>query len=157
MSTLHPSDPSPAWPPINGTVSFKLRTHQLILPVLLGLLAGTALLYGGLAFTAQPLTLSELAQCVTAAVVASVVVAFLYRRHGVSLTNDALILLGDRRRQIPWTDILRLEVQRSCGVSRLAIYTTDGRCTMLRAPISLFDGEFDQKAQAVVRQWQGSR
>lgn len=142
---------------MNGAASFKLGTLQLVLPVLLGLLAGTALLYGGLSFTAQPMDLSELGQCVMAAIVASAVVAFLYRRHGVSLTEDALVVLGDRRRQIPWTDILRLEVQRTWGVSRVAVYTADGRRAMLRAPMSLFDGEFDQKAQALIQRWQGSR
>ncbi|MGW0419986.1 hypothetical protein [Streptomyces sp. NPDC003015] len=142
---------------MDGAVSFKLETLQLVLPVLLGLLAGTALVYGGLAFTAQPMGLSELGQCVMAAIVASAVVAFLYRRHGVSLTEDALVVLGDRRRQVLWTDILRLEVQRTWGVSRVAVYTADGRRTMLRAPMSLFDGEFDKKAQALIQRWQGSR
>lgn len=142
---------------MNGTVSFRLGTLQLVLPVLLGLLAGTALLYGGLAFTAQPMDLGELGGCVVAAILASAVVAFLYRRHGVSLTDDALVILGDRRRQVPWTDILRLEVQRTWGVSRVAVYTVDGRSAMLRAPMSLFDRDFPHKAQALIQRWQGSR
>ncbi|MFD3584849.1 hypothetical protein [Streptomyces sp. NPDC058683] len=152
---MHPSEPSPAQPP-SGTVSFRLGTLQLALPVLLGFLVGTALLYGGLAFTAQPMELRELGQCLTAAAVAGAVVPFLHRRHGVSLTEDALVVLGERSLRIPWADIRHLEVRRSWGVSHVAVHTADGRRRVLRAPISLLDGEFDRKARIIVERWHHS-
>ncbi|MEU9286878.1 hypothetical protein AB0D57_19740 [Streptomyces sp. NPDC048275] len=98
----------------------------------------------------------ELAPFLWATPVSCAVVALTGRGYGVSLTEEALVLSGDRRRPILRTDILRLEVQRSLGVSLIAVYTTDGRRTMLRAPTSFLDREFDRKAQIVIEWWQGS-
>ncbi|MEU2284653.1 hypothetical protein ABZ614_22375 [Streptomyces sp. NPDC013178] len=74
----------------------------------------------------------------------------------MSLTDEALVLSGDRRRTILRTNIRRLEVQRTLGVSRVAVYTTDGRRTMLRAPMSFLDREFDRKVQILTEWCQGS-
>ncbi|WP_181804622.1 hypothetical protein [Streptomyces shenzhenensis] len=137
--------------------SFKLGTLQLVLPVLLGSLTATALLYVGLAFTSDPMGIGELRQLLLTAVVAGAVVALAYRGHGVSLTEEALVFQGDRRRRIPRTDIIRLEVRRTLGVSRVAVHTVDGRHTMLRAPMSFMDREFDRKAQILSEWSQGGR
>ncbi|MFS8199925.1 hypothetical protein ACLVWQ_14710 [Streptomyces sp. CWNU-52B] len=73
------------------------------------------------------------------------------------MTEDALIVHNDRRQHIPWSDIVRLEVQRTFGVSRVAVYTKDGRRTMLRAPMSFIDKQFDKKAELLIRQWTAKR
>lgn len=136
-------------------ISFKLGVHQLVVPVFLGCLTATAVLYTGLAAGGDLMPISELAQILSATLVSCVVVALTARGHGVSLTEEALVMSGDRRRPIPRTDILRMEVQRSLGVSRVAVYTADGRRTVLRAPMSLLDRDFGRKAQMLSAWWQG--
>jgi hypothetical protein len=137
--------------------SFKLGARQLVSPVLLGCLIATALVYLGLAASGDPMSTGELEPFLWATPLSCAVAALTTRGYGVILTDEALVLIGDRRRRIVRTAILRLEVQRTLGVSRVAVYTTDGRRTMLRAPMSFLDREFDRKVQIITEWWQGSR
>lgn len=97
----------------------------------------------------------ELGQMLLAATAACTVVASTAKGYGVSLTEEALVLGGVRHRTILRASIHRLEVQRSLGVSRIAVYTADGRRTMLRAPMSFLDREFEDKARVITEWWQG--
>ncbi|WP_416974443.1 hypothetical protein [Streptomyces sp. 4F14] len=134
--------------------SFKPAARQLVAPVLLGCLTATALLYAGLAASGDPMGAGELGQMLLAATAACAVVVSTAKGYGVSLTEEALVV-GGRHRPIPRADIHRLEVQRSLGVSRIAVYTADGRRTMLRAPMSFLDREFEHKAGVITAWWQG--
>ncbi|WP_326720726.1 hypothetical protein OHT59_15735 [Streptomyces sp. NBC_00243] len=87
---------------------------------------------------------------------ASAAVTVLTRHHGVILTEEVLVVRGNRRRRIPWTDIIRLEVRRILGVRQVIVHTRDGRATVLHAPTSFVDGQFDQKV-AVLREWWEAR
>ncbi|MFF1678559.1 hypothetical protein ACFVYG_21280 [Streptomyces sp. NPDC058256] len=138
-------------------ITFRQGPLQLALPAFLGLLGGTALVYAGLAFTADPMPLSEVKVCVSAAVVAAAGIALLNRHHGVSLTEEALVVRGNRRRRIPWTDIIRLEVRRVLGVRQVVVHTRDGRRTVLRAPTSFIDGGFDRKVGILTEHWEARR
>ncbi|MCX5560656.1 hypothetical protein [Streptomyces sp. NBC_00038] len=137
-------------------ITFRQGPLQLALPAFLGILGGTALVYAGLALTADPMPLSEVKVCVSAAVVAAAGIALLNRHHGVSLTEEALVMRGNRRRRIPWTDIVQVEVRRTLGVRQVVVHTRDGRATVLRAPMSFVDGQFDRKV-AVLREWWEAR
>lgn len=137
--------------------SFKLGARQLVSPVLLGCLTAMALIYLGLAASGDLMSAGELEPFLWATPVGCAVAAFTARGYGVSLTDEALVLSGDRRRAILRTNIRRLEVQRTLGVSRVAVYTTDGRRTMLPAPMSFLDPEFDRKVQTITEWWQRSR
>ena len=137
--------------------SFKLGARQLVSPVLLGCLTAMALIYLGLAASGDLMSAGELEPFLWATRVGCAVAAFTARGYGVSLTAEALVLSGDRRRAILRTNIRRLEVQRTLGVSRVAVYTTDGRRTMLPAPMSFLDPEFDRKVQTITEWWQRSR
>ena len=116
-----------------------------------------ALIYLGLAASGDLMSAGELEPFLWATPVGCAVAAFTARGYGVSLTDEALVLSGDRRRAILRTNIRRLEVQRTLGVSRVAVYTTDGRRTMLPAPMSFLDPEFDRKVQTITEWWQRSR
>lgn len=136
--------------------SFRLGARQLVLPVLLGCLTATVLLYTGLAVSGDAMAVGELTQILLTALVSCVVVALTARGQGVSLTEEALVFRGDRRPPIPRAAILRLEIQRSLGVGRVVLYTAGGRRTVLRAPMSFLDREFDRKAQIITEWWRGS-
>ena len=130
---------------------------QLVPPILLAALIASAVLYTGLAFTADPMTLDEPWQWLSAASVASVVVPLLLRSDTVTLTPDALVARGRRPRPIARTAVLRLEVRGIMGVRQIIVHTTDGRRTTLHTPTSLLDREFDQKVEVFTRWWQAWR
>ncbi|WP_371580393.1 hypothetical protein [Streptomyces sp. NBC_01314] len=130
---------------------------QSVLPVVLGFLGGTALVYAGLALASDPMGGDRLRQCVSGALTATVVVAVLRRNDEVTLAEDALVVRGTRRRRIPWTGIQRLEVRRILGVRQITVHTTDGRRATLRTPMSFLDKEFDLKVEILTRWWQERR
>ncbi|MFE4965671.1 hypothetical protein [Streptomyces sp. NPDC056660] len=137
-----------------GSVSFRLGAFQLGLAVFFGFLTATAVVHCGLAFTEQPPTRGELAQCLSGAVVAGPAVVLLNRRYGVTLTESDLFLQGDHRQRVPWADVQRIEVAGVLGVRSVAVHTKSGRRKILRAPISLFDRKFDEKVAVVLDHWQ---
>ncbi|MGW0843235.1 hypothetical protein ACWD26_24420 [Streptomyces sp. NPDC002787] len=153
-----PSRPAPATGrPENEVITFKEGTLRATLPVLLGFLAGTALLYAGLALTGDPMGGDTLRQCLSGAVLATVVVSVLRRNDEVTLADDALVVRGTRRRRIPRTGIQRLEVRRILGVRQITVHTTDGHRATLHTPTSFMDREFDQKVETLTRWWQARR
>ncbi|MFD3930084.1 hypothetical protein [Streptomyces sp. NPDC058614] len=135
-------------------ITFRQGLLQLALPFLLAGLVGVGLVYTGLAFTSDPMPLSEVKEFLSAALVATAAVGVLTRHHGVSLTEEALVVRGNRRRLIPWTDIIRLEVRRVLGVRQVVVHTRDGRHTVLRAPTSFIDGGFDRKVEILGEWWE---
>ncbi|MFE7836549.1 hypothetical protein ACFU53_10970 [Streptomyces sp. NPDC057474] len=152
-----PSRPAPVDHGEHETITYKSGTLQSVLPVLLGLLGGTALLYAGLALTSDPMRSDTLRQCLSGALTATVVVAVLRRNDEVALAEDALVVRGTRHRRIPWTGIERLEVRRILGVRQIAVHTTDGRRAMLHTPMSFVDKEFDLKVEILTQWWQARR
>lgn len=101
---MMPSGPAPTGRGENETITYRsgmLQAVLPVLPVLLGFLGGTALLCAGLALTADPMGRDTLRQCLSGAFTATVVVAVLRRGDDVTLTEDALVVRGTRRRRIP--------------------------------------------------------
>ncbi|QYX80184.1 hypothetical protein [Streptomyces akebiae] len=139
------------------TITYRSNLLQSVLPVVLGLLGGTALLYAALALTSDPMGRDTLRQCVSAALTATVVVAILRRGDEVTLAEDALVVRGLRIRRIPWTGIRHLEVRRVLGVRQITLHTTDGRRATLRTPTSFLDREFDLKVEILTRWWHARR
>ncbi|WP_216589593.1 hypothetical protein [Streptomyces brasiliscabiei] len=139
------------------TITYKPGLLQSVLPVLLGFLCGTALLYAGLALASDPMDGATLRQCLSGALTATVVVAVLRRQDELTLTEDALVMRGIRSRRVPWTAVRRLEVRRVLGVRRITLHTADGRRTTLHTPDSFLDKEFDLKAETLTRWWQERR
>ncbi|MCC9704363.1 hypothetical protein E4N62_03195 [Streptomyces sp. MNU76] len=139
------------------TITYRSGLLQSVLPVALGLLGGTALLYAALALTSHPMDGDTLRQCVSAVFTATVVVAVLRRGDEVALAEDALVVRGLRTRRIPWTGIRSLEVRRVLGVRQITVHTTDGRRATLRTPTCFLDREFDLKAEILTRWWRERR
>src|SRR5882757_993226 len=97
--------------------TFRLGALQVAAPVLGGLLAGTVLANVLLVVTAgEYMTSEELRSCLSAVVVASLVVPALPSRYGVELTPNRLVILGNRRREIAWRDVIGLEIRRTAGI-----------------------------------------
>ncbi|WP_455356752.1 hypothetical protein [Streptomyces sp. SYSU K217416] len=139
----HPAAPrSP-----DGEVTFRLSALQIALPVLVGTLVGSGLVYAAMAATSSPIQSTELINCLAAAAIATVVTPLLSRRYGVSLTGDVLIVLGDRRSQIPRDAIHGLEVRSTLGVRQVSIILKSGGRTSLRAPMSFADRRFEDKVR----------
>lgn len=134
-------------------ITYRHGLLQLAVLYLVPGLVAIGLVYGGLAFTSDPMPLSEVKQFLSAVVVATAAVTVLTRNHGVSLTEEALVVRGNRRRRIPWTDIVRLEVRRVLGVRQVIVHTRDGRATVLHAPTSFVDGQFDRKVGTLTEWW----
>ncbi|MEE1766633.1 MULTISPECIES: hypothetical protein [unclassified Streptomyces] len=139
------------------TITYRPGLLQSVLPVVLGFLGGTALLWAALALTPDPMGRDTLRQCVVGALTATVVVAVLRRGDGVTLAEDALVVRGLRRRRIPWTGIRHLEVRRVVGVRQITVHTADGRRATLRTPTSFLDREFDRKVEILTRWWHARR
>jgi hypothetical protein len=99
------------------------------------------------------MTSEELRSCLSAAVIASVVVPALPPRYGVELTPNWLVLRGNRRREIAWRDIIGLEIRRTVGIRRVVVSVADGRRIVLRAPMSFLDHRFDHKVQVLMDWW----
>lgn len=105
-------------------------------------------------------------QPVHAAVIVSLVcsgwVLVLWRRFGIELRPDALVLYGLRTRVFPWPEIGALYESKLMGQRMLNIYVPgQGRPWMLRAPVHTAvlspDPEFDAKAWTVMRSWEAHR
>ncbi|WP_327729799.1 hypothetical protein OG250_29745 [Streptomyces sp. NBC_00487] len=157
---MMPSGPAPTGRGESETITYRsgmLQAVLPVLPVLLGFLGGTALLCAGLALTADPMGRDTLRQCLSGAFTATVVVAVLRRGDDVTLTEDALVVRGTRRRRIPWPGIRRLEVRRILGVRRITVHTTDGRRVTLHTPTSFVDEGFDLKVEILTQWWQARR
>ncbi|WP_455356920.1 hypothetical protein, partial [Streptomyces sp. SYSU K217416] len=72
----HPAAPrSP-----DGEVTFRLGALQIALPVLVGMLVGSGLVYAAMAATSSPMQSTELINCLAAAAIATVVTPLLSRR-----------------------------------------------------------------------------
>lgn len=140
-----PSRPPPTDRGENEEVTYRSGALQSVLPVLLGLLGGTALLYAGLALTSDPMGRGTLERCLSGVVTATAVVSVLRRTDKVTLAEDALVVRGTRRRRIPWTGIRRLEVRRFLGVRQITVHTTDGRRATLHTPTSFTATELRPK------------
>lgn len=134
-------------------ISFRLGVWQRASPLLVGFLGATVIVNVALAVQGEAVTPAELTQWVSWALFAVAVATLLQRRYGVVLTADALVLVGDRRRLIPWAQIERVEVRRSFGVRQVAVRTGDGRRTVLRAPVSLGDPGFEEEVRVLVEWW----
>jgi len=138
----------PAVPRSPGAeVTFRLGTLQIALPVLVGTLVGSGLVYAASAATSSPMQPSELIQCLVAAAIATVVIPLLSRRYGVTITRDVLIVLGDRRSQIAREDVHGIEVRSTLGVRQVSIILKSGGRASLRAPMSLADRRFEEKVR----------
>lgn len=83
-----------------------------------------------------------------------------WRRFGVELRPDALMVYGFRRQAIPWSAIDRVERSTSFGSTYLKVHV-DGRRRRLRAPqhtpFLSPDDEFEAKAAVVLRTWEARR
>ncbi|MEU2281915.1 hypothetical protein ABZ614_08255 [Streptomyces sp. NPDC013178] len=136
---------------------FRLGVAQTAVPVLGGMLVGTVLAYVLVAVTGGRMTAGELWACVSAGVFASAVVPALPPHYRVELNDDCLVLLGGGRRDIAWRDIIGLEVRKTAGVRTVVIEVSDGRRIPLRAPMSLLDRGFDDKARILAEWWTARR
>lgn len=138
----------PAVPRSPGAeVTFRLGTLQIALPVLVGTLVGTGLVYAATAATSSPMQPTELMQCLVAAAIATVAIPLLSRRYGVAITQDALIVLGDRRSRIPREAVRGIDVRSTLGVRQVSIILKSGERASLRAPMSLADRRFEDKVR----------
>ncbi|MEU9671847.1 hypothetical protein AB0E25_41415 [Streptomyces bobili] len=140
-----------------ATPTFRLGIVQMAVPLLCGGLVGTALAYVLVVATGGSMTAGEVWTWVSAAVLASVVVPVLPPHHRVELSDTFLVLHGNRRRNIAWWDITGLQVRKTAGVRTVVVHVSDGRRTTLRAPMSLLDPRFDDKAQALMDCWTARR
>jgi hypothetical protein len=145
--------PLPASSASGAAPTFRLGVMQIAAPVLGGMLVGTALAYVLVAATGGRMTAGELWAFVSAGVFASVVVPAMPPHYSVELYDDCLVLRGGRRRDIPWRDVIGLEVRKTAGVRTVVIRVSDGRRIPLRAPMSLLDRRFDAKAQILMDWW----
>ncbi|MFI6036368.1 hypothetical protein ACIBBD_19785 [Streptomyces sp. NPDC051315] len=141
----------------DAVVSYRLGVGRCALPGLVGLLGAALFLNVVLAVEGDPLPPGELGQLGSAALFAVVVLTLLQRRYGVTVTPDALVLVGERHRRIPWAHIQGLEVRRCLGVGQVVVRTVDGRRTVLRAPMSLLDPRFEAKVRVLVERWSAAR
>ncbi|WP_200302411.1 hypothetical protein [Streptomyces adelaidensis] len=148
-----PSRSAPAHRRESGSITFSPGILQHTLPLLLVGLIVAAVLYTGLAFTADPVGLGELWQWLSGMWTAAVLAPLLLRHDTVTLTETALVR-GRGRRPIARTDIHRLEVRGLAGVRQIAVHTKDGKHFTLHTPMSLLDKEFDHKVQTLTRWWQ---
>ncbi|MFJ7062719.1 hypothetical protein ACIQVA_34370 [Streptomyces microflavus] len=121
-----------------------------------GFLCGTALAYLLVAATGGHMTAAELWSCLSAAVVASVLVPALPPHYRVELNDHCLVLRGGGRREIPWRDIIGLEIRKTVGIRMVVVQVSGGRRIPLRAPMSFLDRGFDNKAK-VLTDWWGVR
>ncbi|MEV6181724.1 hypothetical protein [Streptomyces sp. NPDC052015] len=137
--------------------TFRLGVVQTAAPVLGGGLVGTVLTYVLVAATGGRMAAGELWTWVSAAMLASVVVLVLSPHYRVELSDNFLILRGGRRRDIAWRDIIGIEVRKTAGVRTVVVHVSDGRRIPLRAPMSLLDRRFDDKAQVLVDWWTARR
>lgn len=153
-STADPLPPSSASG--SGPI-FRLGVMQTAAPVLVGGLVGTALAYVLVAATGGRMTAGELWAWVSAAVVASVVVPPLPPHYRVELHDDCLVVRAGGRRDVAWRDIIGLEVRKTAGVRTVVVQVSDGRRIPLRAPMSLLDHRFDDKAQVLTGWWAARR
>ncbi|MFJ2832199.1 hypothetical protein ACIPC1_32340 [Streptomyces sp. NPDC087263] len=156
------SGPASPFPPGDSggrpALTFRLGALQVAAPILGGLLAGTALANVLLVVTAgEYMTSGELRSCLSAVVIASLVVPALPSRYGVELTHNWLVVLGNRRREIAWRDIIGLEIRKTAGIRTVIVVVADGRRILLRAPMSLLDRRFDHKAQILTDWWVAGR
>jgi hypothetical protein len=103
------------------------------------------------------MTSEEVWSCLSAVVIASVVVPALPSRYGVKLTHNCLVVLGNRRREIAWRDIIGLEIRKAAGIRTVVVAVSDGRRIVLRAPMSLLDRRFDHKVQVLTDRWAAGR
>ncbi|WP_149825551.1 hypothetical protein [Streptomyces tailanensis] len=122
-----------------------------------GLLVGTALVYVLLAVTGERMTAGELWSCVSAALLANAVLPLLSPSYGVELTDSRLVIRGAGRREIEWRDVTGLEVRRTVGVRTVVVSVSDGRRIPLRAPTSLLDRRFDDRARVLTDWWTARR
>lgn len=152
-----PAGPLPPTSAGGAAPTFKLAAVQIAVPVLGGLLAGTALVYVLLAATGERMTAGELWVCVSAAVVASAALPLLPPSYGVELADSRLVIRGAGRREIEWRDITGLEIRRSVGVRTVVVSVTDGRRIPLRAPMSFLDRRFDDKVKVLTEWWTARR
>ncbi|MFG3268551.1 hypothetical protein [Streptomyces bobili] len=141
----------------DATPTFRLALVQMAAPLLVGALVGTAFAYVLVAATGSSMTAGELWAYVSAAILASMVVPALPPHYRVEIRGTGLVLHGNRRRNIAWRDITGLQVRKTAGVRMVVVHTVDGRRTTLRAPMSLLDPRFDDKAQALVACWTARR
>jgi hypothetical protein len=77
-------------------------------------------------------------------------------RSGVTLTPDALIVHGVRRRRITWHDLQAVSLRRRLGGAALVVTERDGRQYRLPCPrtgLLLWDGDFGAKAMTLQRWW----
>ncbi|MER0429885.1 hypothetical protein ABR748_37805 [Streptomyces microflavus] len=137
--------------------TFRLGVVQTATPLLGGGLVGTVLAYVLVAAAGGRMTAGELWTCVSAAMLASVVVPVLPPHYRVELSEDFLVLHGGRHRDIAWRDIIGLEVRKTAGVRTVVVHMSDGRRVPLRAPMSLLDRRFDDKAQVLMDWWTARR
>ncbi|MGW0874478.1 hypothetical protein ACWD3Z_28945 [Streptomyces sp. NPDC002740] len=154
------NDPAGSIPPsrlAGPAPTFRLGALQIAAPLLCGLLVGTALAYVLVEATGGHMTAGELWTCVSAGVIASVVVPVLPPRQGVELAHGRLVLLGGGRREIAWQDIIGMEIRKTLGVRMVVVQVSDGRRTALRAPMSLLDRGFDDKVQVLTDWWTARR
>ncbi|MDW4907556.1 hypothetical protein RB628_19940 [Streptomyces sp. ADMS] len=152
-----PASSIPPGSPGGPAPTFRLGKLQAAAPILCGLLVGTALVYVVLEATGERMTAGELWSCLSAAVIASVVVPALPPNYGIELTHNRLVLLGNRRREIEWREITGLEIRKTAGIRTIVASVTDGRRIPLRAPMSLLDRNFDHKAQTLTNWWAARR
>jgi hypothetical protein len=78
-------------------------------------------------------------------------------RSGITLTADRLAVRRLRRgRQIAWTDVRAIDVERRRGGQRIVVRERDGRLSRLAAPrvgFLLWDRDFDAKTETLYRWW----
>jgi len=81
------------------------------------------------------------------------------RGFGVTLTPDALVSHGMRRRVLPWSEITGITKDNLLGTRRVVVHLRDGRTVRLRAPIGGFpwDPDFERKFHTIGQWWLARR
>ena len=139
------------------TISFWVMGRQLAVPAFAGLVGGTLILYAYFAIAGPPLTSGELRTYSSSVVLGSVVLALFPPRYGVKLTHERLIVHGNRRREIPWSDITSMEIRKSGGVRNIEVSLLDGHRITLRAPMPFLDPQFEEKYKTFIDWWTSHR
>lgn len=137
--------------------SFRLGTAHRALPGALGFLAASVLLYAGRLVTGDPMGVGELGHLLGWSLVGVVVLTLTGRTRGVTLTEDALVVVHGGRRALPWAGVERLEVRRRFGVSQVVAHLADGRRTTLPAPTSFLDARFEDEVRELTECWERRR
>ncbi|WP_351228600.1 hypothetical protein [Streptomyces sp. NPDC002133] len=121
-------------PTTEEAVEFPPSAGQFAVPLVVGMVLATGLVYLGLRWAADPMTVAELRACAYTAALGVVGALILPHSGGAQLTPEYLVALsafGQRERHIRWADVSAIDVHRMAGVSRVSVSLVTGKRLIL--------------------------